>query len=221
VLVFAGILIETLLSGLIAPVMMIFQSSAVGEILLGRDAGWQVQRRDDGAVSRRETVRKYSVPTLFGIAMAISAYAVSLPLLLWMAPVILGLLLAVPIATLTSTVGSKRGSRLFGTPEQTAPPRVLMRANELANALHQTVACSLRALRDDRALREVHVKNLSAQKPRNRGQIDPHLAIARAKVEDALSFDEALQYLSSRETFALLNSPAVLGLLLELPLVHA
>jgi membrane glycosyltransferase len=220
-LVFAGILIETLLSGLIAPVMMIFQSSAVGEILLGRDAGWQVQRRDDGAVSRRETVRKYSVPTLFGIAMAISAYAVSLPLLLWMAPVILGLLLAVPIATLTSTVGSKRGSRLFGTPEQTAPPRVLMRANELANALHQTVACSLRALRDDRALREVHVKNLSAQKPRNRGQIDPHLAIARAKVEDALSFDEALQYLSSRETFALLNSPAVLGLLLELPLVHA
>jgi membrane glycosyltransferase len=220
-LVFAGILIETLLSGLIAPVMMIFQSSAVGEILLGRDAGWQVQRRDDGAVSRRETARKYSVPTLFGIAMAISAYAVSLPLLLWMTPVILGLLLAVPIATLTSTVGSKRGSRLFGTPEQTAPPRVLMRANELANALHQTIACSLRALRDDRTLREAHVKNLSAQKPRNRGQIDPHLAIARAKVEDALSFDEALEYLSSRETFALLNSPAVLKLLLELPHVHA
>ena len=33
--VFAGVLIETLLSGLIAPVMMIFQSSAVAEILAG------------------------------------------------------------------------------------------------------------------------------------------------------------------------------------------
>jgi membrane glycosyltransferase len=219
--VFAGILIETLLSGLIAPIMMIFQSSAVAEILLGRDAGWQVQRRDDGAVSRREIVRKYSVPTLFGIAMAISAYAVSLPLLLWMAPVILGLLLAVPIATLTSSAGSKPGSTLFGTPEQTAPPRVLIRANELANALHQTITCPLRVLRDDRALREAHLKNLSAQKPRNRGQIDPHLAIARAKIEDALSFDEALGYLNTRETFALLNSPAVLGFLLELPLLHA
>jgi hypothetical protein len=43
-----GILLETLLSALIAPVMMIFQSTAVGEILLGRDSGWQVQRRDDG-----------------------------------------------------------------------------------------------------------------------------------------------------------------------------
>ena len=53
----AGILAETILSGLIAPVMMIFQSSAVGEILFGRDAGWQVQRRDDGAVSHRDMVR--------------------------------------------------------------------------------------------------------------------------------------------------------------------
>jgi membrane glycosyltransferase len=135
--------------------------------------------------------------------------------------VILGLLLAVPIASLTSAVGSKPGSRLFGTPEQTAPPRVLIRANELGNALHETIACPLRALRDDRDLREAHLKSLSAQKPRNRGQIDPHLAIARAKIEDASGFDEALGYLSSRETFALLNSPAVLGILLELPLLHA
>jgi membrane glycosyltransferase len=90
-LVLAGIVIETLISGLTAPVMMIFQSSAVTEILLGRDAGWQVQRRDDGAIPRREVVRKYSLPTLCGVVMAVSAYAVSLPLLLWMAPVIVGL----------------------------------------------------------------------------------------------------------------------------------
>jgi hypothetical protein len=48
--ILAGILAETFLSGLTAPVMMIFQSSAVGGILLGRDAGWQVQRRDDGCI---------------------------------------------------------------------------------------------------------------------------------------------------------------------------
>src|SRR5258707_10802797 len=95
--VFAGVVIETLLSGLIAPVMMIFQSAAVGEILLGRDAGWQVQRRDDAKWPVRDLIRKYAVPTLFGAAMAASAFAVSLPLLLWMTPVILGLLLSVPI----------------------------------------------------------------------------------------------------------------------------
>ena len=121
-----GILIETLLSGLIAPVMMIFQSIAVGEILLGRDAGWQVQRRDDGGVSRAEIVRKYALPTFIGVAMAVSAYAVSLPLLLWMAPVIAGLVLAIPIAILSSTAGPDvHRSKLFNTPEQTAPPKVL------------------------------------------------------------------------------------------------
>ncbi len=133
----AGLVVETLVSGLIAPVMMIFQSSAVTEILLGRDAGWQVQRRDDGAVSRRETIRNYAVPTLFGVAMAASAYAVSLPLLFWMMPVILGLLLAVPIALMSSSAGTKRPRRLFRTPEETAPPPVLVRANQLADGEHE------------------------------------------------------------------------------------
>jgi membrane glycosyltransferase len=216
-LAFVGILVETLLSGLIAPVMMIFQSSAVAEILLGRDAGWQVQRRDDGEVSRRDTVRKYSVPTLFGVAMAVSAYAVSLPLLLWMTPVILGLLLAIPIALWSSGVRSKRSSGLFATPEQTAPPRVLTRANELAIASRQTVGCPLRELRNDPVLLDAHLNSLSDQQPRKRGEIDPHLAVARAKIEDAETFDEAAGFLRPREIFAVLNSGVILGSLLKLP----
>jgi len=216
--VLAGIVAETLLSGLTAPVMMIFQSFAVGGILLGRDAGWQVQRRDDGVVSREDTLRKYSVPTLFGIAMAISAYAVSLPLLLWMMPVILGLLLAIPLAVLSSSAGAGPASGLFKTPEETSPPQVLRRANELANAAHRTDSCPLLELRRDAELREAHLNNLSGQRPRNRGQVNPHLAIARAKIEDAETFEEASAFLSPREKFAVLNSPAVLGALLALPI---
>jgi membrane glycosyltransferase len=215
--VLTGIIIETLLSGLIAPAMMIFQSTAVADILLGRDAGWQVQRRDDGEVSRDEVLRKYAVPTLVGVAMAASAYAVSLPLLFWMAPVIVGLLLAIPMAMLTSMAGAGQTAKLFGTPEQAAPPPVLARANQLANALHQALACPLRELRDDSPLRQAHLQNLSGQKPRHRGQIDPHLAIARAKIEDAECFDDALGYLTPRETFAVLNSPIGLAALFALP----
>jgi membrane glycosyltransferase len=218
-IVLSGILIETLLSGLIAPVMMIFQSFAVGEILLGRDAGWQVQRRDDGEVPRRETIRKYALPTVIGVLMAVSAYAVSLPLLLWMAPVIIGLLLAVPIAMVSSTVApqSLNGqAKLFATPEQTATPKVLRRANELMNASQQPIRCSLQVLRDDRDLLAAHLRSLSVI-PRIRGQVDPYLAVARAKIEDAESFDEAVGYLSSLEKFAVLSSGAALHELLELP----
>jgi membrane glycosyltransferase len=213
----AGIFAETFLSGLTAPVMMIFQSSAVGGILLGRDAGWQVQRRDDGAVSREDVVRKYSVPTLFGIAMAISAYVVSLPLLLWMMPVILGLLFAIPLAMLSSSASASSTSSLFRTPEETSPPQVLRRANELAGTSHRALICPLLELRRNADLRAAHFNNLSGPGPRNRGEVDPHLAIARAKIEDAETFDEAAEYLSPREKFAVLNSPAVFAALLDLP----
>jgi membrane glycosyltransferase len=208
--VFCGIIVETLLSGLIAPVMMIFQSSAVAEILLGRDAGWQVQRRDDGGVPFREVTRKYAVPTLFGMLMAVSAYAVSLPLFLWMTPVIVGLLLSVPVALLSSRLlppGQRAG--LFGTPEQNAPPRVLNRANELAGLTPAFGASPLRELCDDPDLREAHLRSLM-DAPRRRGQIDSDLAIAREKIADAEAFDEAVSFLTTRETFAVLNSRSAL-----------
>jgi membrane glycosyltransferase len=138
-------------------------------------------------------------------------------LLLWMAPVILGLLLSIPIAILSSSSGPNRRSGLFKTPEQTAPPPVLARANELASAPHSPLACPLHELRCDAALREAHLNNLSGQRQRKRGEVDPHLAIARAKIEDAETFEEAAGYLSQREKFAMLNSPAVLAILFALP----
>jgi membrane glycosyltransferase len=217
VLVLAGIIAETILSGLIAPVMMIFQSAAVGGILFGRDAGWQVQRRDDGEVSHRDLVRTYSAPTLIGVVMAVAAYAISLPLLLWMTPVILGLLLSIPMAMLSSSVVRNRKSRLFQTPEQTAPPPVLARANELASVPHAPLSCPLLEMRRDAGLREAHLNNLSVRRPRKRGEVDPHLAIARAKIEDAERFEEAAGFLTPRETFAVLSSPAVLTDLVDLP----
>lgn len=212
----ASVVVETFLSGLIAPVMMIFQSTAVGAILLGRDAGWQTQRRDDGGLPRSELMRRYTLPTLFGIAMAVIAYAVSLPLLFWMAPVIAGLLLSIPIALLSSAIFPQ--SRLLITPEETAPPGVLVRANELAaNASGQIVGPALIELRDDRELLAHHLATLPDEKRRNRGQIDPHLAIARAKIEDAENFDEAVGYLTARETMAVLNSPTALQSIFAMP----
>jgi membrane glycosyltransferase len=206
---FAGFLLETWLSGLIAPVMMIFQSRAVGEILLGRDSGWQVQRRDDGELPSAELARKYVLPTLFGLAMAAVAYAVSVPLLFWMLPVVAGLLLSIPIAML-SAKQSGPNARLLGTPEQAAPPEVLVRADELAKGAGNVGFSPLPVLREDGLLFESHLINLPHDEPRIRGQVDPDLAVARAKIEDAECFEEALSFLTPRETFAVLSSPKLL-----------
>jgi len=215
-IVFAGLVIETFLSGLIAPVMMIFQSMAIAEILLGRDAGWQVQRRDESEVSGKELMRQYAWPTFFGAAMAASAYAVSLPLLLWMTPVLIGLLLCVPIAMLSSRI-SDPASTLFRIPEEAAPPRVLVRAEEFATTAGEAAVSPLLELLNDRELLESHLANLPDGGRRDRGQVDPHLAIARAKIEEAETFDEALGYLTAREIFAVLNSPMMLRALCAMP----
>jgi len=57
---------------------------------------------------------------------------------------------------------------------------------------------------------DAHLMNLPRDRSRRRGQINPHLAIARAKIEDAETFDEALGYLTSREEFAVLGSLSAL-----------
>ncbi|SEE45523.1 glucans biosynthesis glucosyltransferase MdoH [Bradyrhizobium erythrophlei] len=203
----AGVIAELLISAMVAPVMMVFQSIAVVEILLGRDAGWQTQRRDDGEVERRELYRKYGVPTACGVAMAASAYAVSLPLLLWMSPVIVGLLFAIPIGAWTAKPVLRA---LFMTPEEVGPPSVLVRANELALSSAHASAPALARLRQDPDLLHRHLASLPPTRRRGPGEIDPDLAMARARIEASGSFDEAVEHLAPRETLAVLGDSVLL-----------
>lgn len=210
-----AVLAETLLAALIAPSMMVFQSVAVIEILLGRDAGWQVQRRSDGGVSRQEVYRKFALPTLCGLIMAASAYAVSVPLLAWMSPVIAGLVLSIPIGLLTG--GRRTGARLFTTPEDRMPPPVLIRARELATATPPRREAALAELQRNAELRRQHVDALPAPQRRDPGDINVELATAKARIADATSFAQAIRFLSRRETLAVLNDRATLERLVAMP----
>ena len=214
VTVLAGIVAETILAALIAPSMMIFQSAAVTEILLGRDAGWQVQRRGSGEVSRGEVYRKLTAPTLCGLLMGLCASAVSLPLLLWMSPVIAGLVLAIPLGLLTSRRSGPTG--LFATPEDYQPPPVVLRAKELASLGRTESAGALRQLQQDRELLDCHLNSLSQKKSPKFGRIDAHLATARVKIDRCDSFHEAVEWLDKSEVLAVLNDVVVLRRLVEL-----
>jgi membrane glycosyltransferase len=212
--VLAGILVETVLAAMIAPSMMIFQSSAVAEILLGRDAGWQVQRRSDGDVSRREMYRKFAAPTLFGLIMGLSAYAVSVPLLLWMSPVVAGLVLALPIGFLTSS--RMKTAALLATAEDKCPPPVVSRASQLAASPRIETIGALLQLQQDNELLDYHLASLTARRV-GPGQIDVALAVARAKIEECDTFDDATAWLDRVEIRAVLNDAATLQKLLQMP----
>ena len=129
-----GVAIESVLTALIAPVTMYMHSRAVAEVLAGRDSGWNAQRRDDGSVSWGDLARSYGSISLFGLAMAALVYAVSPAMAAWMAPVLAGMVLCIPVAKLTSSNavgGWLRARRLLLTPEERRPPMVLARASKL------------------------------------------------------------------------------------------
>ena len=201
---------EIIISGLIAPVMMLIQSSSVAGILLGRDSGWNVQRRDDGSLPLRDVARRYGWHTAFGLLLALAAYGVSVSLFAWMTPVIVGLLLAIPLAQWSASPAAGRALRrvkLLLVPEESRAPDILLRANALVEtfAREDRPDGAFASLFSDPALVAAHRILLPAPPERKRGEIDAALVIGLAKLEDCASLTEADAMLDAREKMAVLS----------------
>ncbi len=205
----ASVVLESVISGLMAPVMMLNQSVTFVAALAGRDIGWSVQRREGGALPWSEVARGYIWHTLFGLSLAAAAYAVSWSLFLWMSPVIAGLLLAIPLAALTADARLGRGLQRLGLlriPEEVRPPSILVRANELARTLVQALPDmdAISRLSQDEALVRAHAAMIETR-PRRRGEIDTQLVVGLARLEDARSAEEARLMLNASELNAVLS----------------
>jgi membrane glycosyltransferase len=201
-----GVMLETILTGLLAPVTMLSQSSAVCGILLGRDAGWQTQRRDDGSIPNRQIVRRFRSHTLLGLLLGGAAWAISLSLALWMLPVVLGLALAIPLAIITGQRGAGLALRRLGLlriPEEIAPPDVLARTGDLAHAAQADA--SVARLFHDPALLAAHRAMLPPPRRPRIDPIDAALLVGREKLAEALSFETAWSALTHAERLAVLS----------------
>ena len=215
-----SLLIETVISGLIAPVVMMTQSADVCRILLGRDSGWSTQQRADGSVPVREIVGRYWRHTALGLLLGASAWAVSFYLALWMLPVVLGAALAIPLAAVTGTRRAGQALRRMGllrTPEEIDPPVVLARAAEMAGTAEQARdAEPVTRLLDDPTLLAAHRCMLP---PPRRPRIDPldvALLVGRAKLDEAASVEAAWGGLTRSERAAVLGDDGALARLIEL-----
>ncbi|MEM9702480.1 MAG: glucans biosynthesis glucosyltransferase MdoH, partial [Planctomycetota bacterium] len=88
-----GVLCETLLSALVAPIMMLYHSRFVAATLAGRVVKWTAQSRDEQRVSWSDALRSHWPAAAIGV-LATAAAALTAPgALLWLAPVVLGLIL--------------------------------------------------------------------------------------------------------------------------------
>jgi membrane glycosyltransferase len=198
---------------------MLTQSIDVVAILLGRDSGWNAQRRDDGSIPLRDTFRAYRRHTILGVVLGGFAWAVSPFLALWMLPVVLGLALAVPLAALTGQRRTGLALRRIGLlriPEEMAPPPELTRATALQRELAATPPGGIERLVGDPELLAAHRAMLP---PPRRPRLDPFdvpLLVGRAKLAEAERLDAAWAALTPQERAACLNDTEALNRLAAL-----
>ena len=214
----ASLVLETLVAGLLAPVVMLTQSADVVAILAGRDSGWNPQRRGDGSAPFRDTARRYRRHTILGVLMGVAAWLVSPTLALWMSPVVLGLALAIPLAALTGRRdGAVARLGLLRIPEELHPPEVLARAasryRELAAAAEDELSAPARLLRDP-ALLAAHRVMLPAPRRPGVDPLDVPLLTGRAKLEEARSLASGWASMTRDERAACLAEAGALDLIM-------
>jgi membrane glycosyltransferase len=125
--------IEALVAALQAPVRMLAHTAFVIGTLTGLRLEWKSPPRDAQAVGWRDALRRIgmlAVPVALLAVLALPSDELSAPHLV---PLIAALLLAVPLAVLSShpSLGAAlRRVRMLWVPEERHPPRTLLRAAE-------------------------------------------------------------------------------------------
>ena len=128
----AGVALETLISSLVAPIVLFAQTRALFEILTGRDCGWATQRRDAEALTLRDTLRVHRGETLFGVILVGLGVIFAPDAFIWIALPALALTFASVVSAWTAE--TMDDLPLLETPETLRPPRLLDRAVKLRSA---------------------------------------------------------------------------------------
>lgn len=128
-----SVVLETLSSALLAPVLGLLQTQFVAGILLGKKVTWETQDRGDAGTSFSEAWRRHWAATLVGVAWAALLWFAAPKLFWWFSPVFIGLVLVVPVSVWSSRVTTGEWAKAHGwflTPEEVRPPEILRRLEQ-------------------------------------------------------------------------------------------
>jgi len=133
-----GVLLETIISILLAPCVMLAHTLMVLSIMLGKAVGWGNQNREADGTAWRDALRFHAAPTILGIIWAVVAYQIGITFFIWMSPILAGLILSSVVSVLTSR--SRYGmalanAKILATPEELNPPEILRLADEAISSL--------------------------------------------------------------------------------------
>ena len=125
---FLSLLIEQLISILLAPAMMLFHTTFVVTTLMGKPVTWHAQERGDRGIGVLEALMRHKWHLVIGVAWGAVILAFAPRYIWWLLPVLAGMVLSVPLTVVTSRTGAGlwlRKHRLLLTPEEAEPPAEL------------------------------------------------------------------------------------------------
>ena len=121
----SGVLLEIIFAVLVAPVLMIFHTCYVMLTACGWGVGWNTQNRGNRALSVVESSRDLFIHVLVGIALLAMTFLFVPTHLIWLSPVLAGLLFSIPL-TVTSSYDFngkwQQRWKLLATPEELFSP---------------------------------------------------------------------------------------------------
>lgn len=201
-----SVFIETVVSVLVAPILMAFHSTFVVVTLMGHSVHWGPQRRNETGVGLHEAFDAHGGHTVAGLAAAVATWTLAPSLFWWLTPIFFSLILSVPISIVLSSaaLGQKaRNAGLLLIPEETHAPRVLERTQRFLNenealAERDRKLDAISRLLVDPALFALHLEVLTAT--------GHETSRAREKVRQ-VALHGGPRYLKKKQKLALLADP--------------
>ncbi|WP_415182065.1 glucans biosynthesis glucosyltransferase MdoH [Phaeovulum sp.] len=114
---------ELVFSSITAPILLLFTTRSVFQVLIGRDGGWPTNNRGDGRLGLTEAWAASHWIVTTGLGGLAATWAFAPMLLLWLLPVGIPMVLA-PLIIFWSSQDSK--SRLLGVPTEYTPAPVMV-----------------------------------------------------------------------------------------------
>lgn len=136
-----GTVVEIFFSALIAPIMMLFQTKFVFDILLGFDTGWNTQNRSETGTPWREAIRRHFIHTLLGLLVCFVTWKYVPRLFWWTLPLTIGPILSIPLSVYSSReqagIWAKKHGMFLIPMEKETPDIVIQTQKGLREITHK------------------------------------------------------------------------------------
>ncbi|WP_259779839.1 glucans biosynthesis glucosyltransferase MdoH [Aestuariispira ectoiniformans] len=158
--ILSGVLLETVLSVLQAPVVMMRHSQFIFCLFTGRGVRWDAQQRDVDRVRWGEAVRANWDITLVGLGLLAAVIHWTPAALVWISPIAAGSILSIPMTVLTAHGGVGRYlrvKRIFSIPAEYRPSLMLRHVAHLRLAREAMPKGDIvRAVIEDPVMNAIH-----------------------------------------------------------------